>query len=117
MRRLGLLIFLTTFLVGCASVFNPYESDFQCPETDRGKCVSVQDAYGESMQKKYNKEYKDGVNGEKPKEGEEQGSQDKKNNNYQKALYRELSNLLKEPLTPMVAPPKVMRVLLLPYRG
>jgi conjugal transfer pilus assembly protein TraV len=116
MRRIGLLIFLTTFLIGCASVFNPYESDFQCPETDRGKCVSVQDAYGESMQKNIGTGNKDKEKSEKPKEGDALESQDKKND-YQEALYKELAGLLKEPITPVVAPPKVMRVLLLPYKG
>ena len=117
MRRLVLLFVLAILLTGCASVLNPYESDFQCPDTDRGKCVSVQDAYGESMKKNYSKENKDEVKSEKPKEGDALESQDKKNNDYREALYKELAGLLKEPLTPMVAPPKVMRVLLLPYKG
>jgi conjugal transfer pilus assembly protein TraV len=117
MRRLVLLFVLAILLTGCASVLNPYESDFQCPDTDRGKCVSVQDAYGESIQKNSSTENKDEVKSEKPKEGNALESQDKKNNDYQEALYRELAGLLKEPLTPIVAPPKVMRVLLLPYKG
>jgi conjugal transfer pilus assembly protein TraV len=117
MRRIGLLIFLTTFLIGCASVFNPYESDFQCPETDRGKCVSVQNAYGESMQKNVSKDNKEELKSGKTKENDATESQHKKNNDYQEALYKELAGLLKEPITPVVAPPKVMRVLLLPYKG
>ena len=52
----------------------------------------------------------------KTKENDALGSQDKKND-YQEALYKELAGLLKEPITPVVAPPKVMRVLLLPYKG
>jgi conjugal transfer pilus assembly protein TraV len=116
MRRLILLFALAILLTGCASVFNPYESDFQCPETDRGKCVSVQDAYGESVQKNLSKENKEELKNEKPKEGDALKSQDKKND-YQEALYKELAGLLKEPITPVVAPPKVMRVLLLPYKG
>ena len=117
MRRLVLLFVLAILLTGCASVLNPYESDFQCPDTDRGKCVSVQDAYGESMKKNHSKENKDEVKNEKPKEGDALESQNKMNNDYHEALYKELVGLLKEPLTPMVAPPKVMRVLLLPYKG
>jgi conjugal transfer pilus assembly protein TraV len=116
MRRIILLLVLAILLTGCASVFNPYESDFQCPETDRGKCVSVQDAYGESMQKNLSKENKEELKNEKPKEGDALGFRDKKND-YQEALYKELAGLLKEPITPVVAPPKVMRVLLLPYKG
>jgi conjugal transfer pilus assembly protein TraV len=117
MRRIILLLVLAILLTGCASVLNPYESDFQCPDTDRGKCVSVQDAYGESMQKNSSTENKDEVKSEKPQEGGVLESQHKKNNDYQEALYKELAGLLKEPLTPIVAPPKVMRVLLLPYKG
>jgi conjugal transfer pilus assembly protein TraV len=116
MRRIILLLVLAILLTGCASVFNPYESDFQCPETDRGKCVSIQDAYGESMQKNLSKENKEELKSEKPKEGDALKSQDKKND-YQEALYKELAGLLKEPITPVVAPPKVMRVFLLPYKG
>ena len=33
------------------------------------------------------------------------------------ALFDKFSGLLKEPVTPVVAPPKTMRVLLLPYTG
>ena len=36
---------------------------------------------------------------------------------YQGSLYKKLSGLLEEPDTPVIAPPKVMRVLLLPYKG
>jgi conjugal transfer pilus assembly protein TraV len=117
MRRLVLLFVLAILLTGCASVLNPYESDFQCPGTDRGKCVSVQDAYGESTKKNLSIENKDEVKSEKPQEGGVLESQHKKNNDYQEALYKELAGLLKEPLTPIVAPPKVMRVLMLPYKG
>jgi conjugal transfer pilus assembly protein TraV len=117
MRRVVLLFVLAILLAGCASILNPYESDFQCPDTDRGKCVSVQDAYTESAKKNYAKEHKDELKSEKPNEGDALESQHKKNNDYQEALYKELAGLLKEPLTPMVAPPKVMRVLLLPYKG
>jgi conjugal transfer pilus assembly protein TraV len=38
-------------------------------------------------------------------------------NQYRSALFDKFSGLLKEPKTPIVAPPKVMRVLLLPYTG
>jgi len=38
-------------------------------------------------------------------------------NQYRSALFDKFSDLLKEPKTPIVAPPKVMRVLFLPYTG
>jgi len=31
-------------LCGCSTVLNPYQSSFNCPETESGKCVSVQTA-------------------------------------------------------------------------
>ncbi len=43
--------------------------------------------------------------------------EEKNYNRYRSALYDKFSGLLKEPQTPIVAPPKVMRVLLLPYTG
>ena len=36
---------------------------------------------------------------------------------YQESVYKKLSGLLEEPKTPVIAPPKVMRVLLLPYKN
>lgn len=116
MRKVVLLIGLAliTLLIGCASVLNPYKSDFHCPETDKGKCVSVQNAYLESIQKNYKEE--DEEKSEKLKQDDGKIPQ-KQSNVYQEALYRELAGLLNEPLSPMVAPPMVMRVLLLPYKG
>ena len=32
-------------------------------------------------------------------------------------MYKKLAGLLDEPKTPLIAPPKVMRVLLLPYKN
>lgn len=124
MRKVVLLIGLAliTLLTGCASVLNPYKSDFHCPETDKGKCVSVQNAYLESIQQNYKEEDEEkseklkDVDYSVPKEDDGKRVQ-KQNNVYQEALYRELAGLLNEPLSPMVAPPVVMRVLLLPYKG
>ncbi len=42
------VVSLVFSLPGCA-VINPYESDFSCPETFHGKCISVQGAYDESL--------------------------------------------------------------------
>ena len=36
---------------------------------------------------------------------------------YKGALYRRLAGLVKEPRTPLIAPPEVLRVWLLPYEG
>jgi conjugal transfer pilus assembly protein TraV len=106
-------------LCGCSAVLNPYQSSFNCPETDKGACVSVQQAYGDSLNPLVKPE-----NGAGEGECRECGK-DKPGNpgtgngetQYRGALFRRLSGLLNEPETPLVAPPQVMRVLLLPYRG
>jgi len=97
---------------GCASVFNPYQEEFQCPDTYKGKCVSMKTAYNESIEGvKYNN--KDG------KENPLVKSNNHKPNNaqdeYQKRLYKKLADIIEEPEVPVVIPPKVLRVLILSY--
>jgi len=36
---------------------------------------------------------------------------------YQRAVNKKLATMLKAPNTPLIAPPQVMRVLVLPYKG
>ena len=94
--RFILLALLAVPLAGC--MLNPYASDFNCPETDNGKCVSVADAYNESRGM--------AVTGQGLGAGL-----------YQDAYFGRMAGLLNEPETPLVVPPKVMRVLMLPYEG
>lgn len=118
---------------GCA-LLNPYESSFSCPESSKGKCVSVQTAYSESAsgtlpvkETQTDRAAEDctsenitaGACSEAKKEGMP-SSLPKENgtyNRYRTALFDKFSGLLKEPVSPVVAPPKTMRVLLLPYTG
>ena len=118
---------------GCA-LLNPYESSFSCPESSKGKCVSVQTAYSESAtgplpakeaqsdrtaEECTSENSTAGACSDAKKEGtlnpvsKENGTY----NRYRTALFDKFSGLLKEPVTPVVAPPKTMRVLLLPYTG
>lgn len=119
---------------GCA-LLNPYESSFSCPESYNGKCVSVQTAYSESsgLSVKAKDAVADqlyencGTESENPgacaesgKESAGANSSSKENDaltKYRAALFDKFTGLLKEPVTPVVAPPKTMRVLLLPYTG
>ena len=103
-------------ITGCAGVMNPYKSDFQCPETDKGKCVSVQTAYKESAEKKRENIATSEV---KTDQKEAQKGQKEKPSDtlYQSALYERLNRLLTRPESPVVVPPQVMRVLILPYTG
>jgi conjugal transfer pilus assembly protein TraV len=97
MKRLILLLGLVLLLAGC-SVMNPYEEDFKCPQTDDGKCVDVETAYYESK----------GFIGQ---------TASANSTDYEQALYGRMTDLLQAPSTPVVVPPKVMRVLMLPYEG
>ncbi|GLI39613.1 type IV conjugative transfer system lipoprotein TraV [Geobacter hydrogenophilus] len=119
---------------GCA-LLNPYESNFSCPESYNGKCVSVQNAYSESSggvaktkdmaadQSRENcgpESDNSGACTESNKESAGTDLQSKENGaltKYRTALFDKFTGLLKEPVTPVVAPPKTMRVLLLPYTG
>ena len=123
------LLLLTLCLTACsAKTFNPYDDEFDCPYVDRGKCISVDDAYRESLEE--NAFIQEEIS--QPQEATEQKNQlqnggvgEEKTTpsekpktaryNYQEALYNELTGMLREPETPLVIPPKTMRVLLLSY--
>jgi conjugal transfer pilus assembly protein TraV len=114
LKKLFLLVFVCT-AVGCGAIFNPYSSKFNCPETDKGKCVSVNTAYEESVRDPANVSSDEE---EKGKSQEEKGAEEQSPEKlYEEALFKELTGLIDDPRTPMVAPPRVVRVLLLPYRG
>jgi len=98
MKRLTLLLGLVLLLSGCA-ILNPYEEDFKCKKTSEGKCVDVETAYREA------KGLSAGL----------AASADSAE--YEQAVYDRMAGLLHAPSTPVVAPPKVMRVLILPYEG
>ncbi len=99
MRSLFFLLLLAIPLAGC---MNPYASDFACPDPDNGKCMSMKDAYSESIASR--------LDPARPKPPAD-------NSDYHDALYGRITGLLREPETPVVVPPKVMRVLMLPYEG
>ena len=150
MKKALYSIIATGLLCGC-SMINPYQSEFSCPDTFKGKCASVrevfmEDAAGTQQEKTENAPpkpncttmYSDSEPGglvttctnplpaetDKVAGGSTSASmpvngnsEEKSFNRYRLALYDKFSGLLKEPKTPIVAPPKVMRVLLLPYTG
>ena len=105
------------FLISGCAIINPYDSEFSCPETSsRGKCISVNSAYKEvtsSSTSNFTETKTD-----KPDEQKDGETRETQNyNHYRSALYDKFGKLLKEPKTPVVSPPKTMRVLLLPYTG
>ena len=150
MKKALCSILASGFLCGC-SMINPYQSEFSCPDTFKGKCASVRQVYLEdaaggakekaetpSAKPRCTSTYSDAEGGgivttcsdplpaetgnaeavNAPQAAPLTGNPEEKNfNRYRSALYDRFSGLLKEPQTPVVAPPKVMRVLLLPYTG
>ena len=122
MRKLIFYLFFIFALAlsGCAGVMNPYHGSFQCPHFKNGRCVSVEDAYKESTGQ-YHDLWKEGTSagGGADNDGQIQEAGRKKSiaNEYQSALYGRMAGLLKSPVSPMVVPPQVMRVLILPYTG
>lgn len=119
MKKVFSWLLATVTLCGCSAVLNPYQSSFNCPEADKGKCVSVQQAYSDSLNPLVKPESGAGE-GECHECGKDKpvtSGTGREEAEYRGALFKRLSGLLNEPETPLVAPPQVMRVLLLPYRG
>ncbi len=113
MKKFIPLLFITFLLTGCASIFNPYDDEFTCPKTEEGKCVSILTAYDESLRQKNDKTPKESKN---PEDNQKIDiPQGDITSDYTNALFLRLQKLLKEPRTPMLYPPIVVRVLILPY--
>lgn len=102
------VFFVSLFLAisGC-SYLTPYSSDFQCPDVDKGKCVSVNEAYKMSLNGK--------GQGEKDKDNKKGNKKEDAASGYKAALQEKLTDLIKNPVTPVVVPPKALRVLMFPY--
>ena len=132
------LVLLGLTLSGCTTIMNPFNDDFSCPETYNGKCVSITEAYDESLsgqtqQPANETKQRPHIHGidcdyeedcDEPVAPKKEAPEDTQTREpqtaeeeYRQALYGKIANLLKEPATPMVATPKVMRVLMLPYEG
>ncbi len=123
--RTGFIIFiLTVFLSGCGTLM-PYNTEFQCSSPDKGKCATVKAAYDESKKNRVNgvavgknsaedKELKKDIGTEKPQK-KENTLEAEVGEVYKSSLQKELSNLLESPVTPVIIPPKVIRVLIFPY--
>lgn len=135
-KLFGALLGLGLMLQGCASVTNPYEKDFSCPRMENGKCVGVDTAYKDSLQKDVEK-----VKTMYEIEQEEKRSNEevKKIENYYPSLedrgsvsaeedltpeklyyaeqyFNKLTKILKEPKTPVMVMPSIARILILPYQ-
>ena len=92
-------------LTSCGPVLNPYNEDFKCrARDDAGECIDTPTAYKKAR-------YPETATEEKaePTKGLKQEIQDNR--------YKVLAGLLQEEKKPLLQPPKILRVLLLPYKG
>jgi conjugal transfer pilus assembly protein TraV len=119
MRKIKSFQFLAIlFCLGlgsCASVkdvVNPYDEEFHCRAKDtEGKCVDTPTAYQDArfpqpaVESNADAEEKTPTLNV-PSKAEAKASQ-----------YKAIAELLDNPETPLLNPPKVLRVLILPYKG
>ncbi|MHC1698862.1 MAG: TraV family lipoprotein [Geobacteraceae bacterium] len=115
MTRYRMAALAALLLCSCSTVLNPYQSSFNCPGTENGKCVSVQTAYRESLNPLVKSDGEECTDCGKGRPDASGAPADEKE--YRAALLSRLTGLLREPETPMVASPQVLRVLLMPYKG
>ena len=102
---------LVLLLSGCAGLFNPYNEEFTCKGGSPGKCGSTPQIYNESVAD--SKEIAT-LNGYL-KPGQQTASPGE--SAYHEAEMAKVTKLLKQPVTPVVVPPSVMRLLFLPHQG
>ena len=119
------LLFLL-LLPGCSgfkSIINPYEENFKCrTKDDAGKCIDTPSAYKEARFPDANDVTRDATtctnaNGDKIPCHPPVSNTNKNQLTAQDNRYKVLTELLEEPDKPMLEPPKIMRVLMLPYKG
>lgn len=109
-------VFFLLLLTGCGPILNPYEEHFKCktPAED-GKCIDTPTAYLEARhpeEKNSQEEGCPGCGGTAAVHNPPTPHQD-----VQDARYRILNDLLQGPDKPLLQPPKILRVLMLPYEG
>ncbi len=112
----GLAIMIS--LSSCASIFSTYDSEFSCKNEDHGGCTHPLEAYEQART--------EGVTDfsaapAELKEEELDGSHRHHSltrspfHTYQEQTYKELEALVADPDTPILAPAKTVRTLILPY--
>jgi conjugal transfer pilus assembly protein TraV len=97
---------------------NPYNSEFKCKNAPFGTCEGTPDTYIDSLLATQGKDTKAPVlhHYTSPEMITTTGT-GVKETAYLEAEMSKVTKLLKQPTTPVVLPPVVMRVLFLPYQG
>ena len=136
--RMGSTALVLLAVVGTLSACTalvPYDSEFMCEKNqDFGKCMSVSEAYKESLAGPAPKEsegHPDAWQYKEKSRGKSRGASDKKEvrgkdsgmttvalsgrDLYKENEYRAMASLIEAPATPLVRPPKVLRTLVVSY--
>ncbi len=92
-------------LAGCGPVLNPYNEDFNCrAKDDTGECIDTPTAYQKARYPE--------AESETPQDAAGIAQQKLQDNRY-----RAVAELLQKETKPLLQSPKILRVLLLPYKG
>ena len=93
---------------------NPYNDDFTCRGGPPGRCAPTAEIYGEVVGLKKPAPQVDAVQQPGPNALPALSPNESA---YREAELAKAAKLLKQPITPVIVPPLVMRVLILPYQG
>jgi len=128
--RLALLL-IVFFIAGCGAALNPYDSKLKCPDPDFGVCTDVETAWKESFKDRQElkreaelraiKQNRKCPKGDCKSETETATTNVFQNpkdiNVYFISWLKESTELLSQPQTPVIKPPKVLYGLIFPYDG
>lgn len=131
LQNVILPLLLLVPLSGCGGLVgelvNPYEENFKCrTRDDAGKCIDTSSAYKEARFPGVDNASETSctnVSGDTipcPPAITPESGITKTNINQltaQNSRYKALTELMQEPDKPMLEPPRIMRVLMLPYKG
>jgi len=119
-----IMVSLSICLCGCASLLNPYKDEFQCPEIYNGRCASMQSAYHDSVNNVDPKAAsaisetcgeKDRLSSQPLLGSERGGTYERAKQIFKEKQFQKMAALIKEPAAPVLAPPEVVRVLIMSY--
>ncbi len=117
--KCAVFIFISAFYItGCttvAKILNPYESESMCPDGDSGKCASMEQALEESRYSDNPLILTDVIGDTHSRNTDTAERKSDPGYAYRQQLYAEMTQLIREPETPMFIPEKAMRVLILDY--
>lgn len=135
------VLFVLFFISGCGRVIdkavNPYHGEFACPQAERGKCIGIREAYSESylrddsladlerrirdMKKRKAEEKEQEDMGYRISLDEDRKAFDELDEityirkMYLSKLYDTILRSFGDTSVPLIIPPKVVRVVILPY--